>query len=173
MKNTLHNAHDHHDSDDPLHSLSTMRQSAPDGFAQRVMNRLSTAPAQSKVRWWPSGSGWIAPTLTGSLAALLLVWLLGGPTPIETEPARMTVTFALHAPGVDTVELVGDFTGWQTGQIVLEGPDPTGLWTTHIELPAGRYEYSFLIDGETWITDPQAVIRRPDGFGHMNSVIHL
>lgn len=158
---------------DPLEILSNIRQAAPDGFTQRVMNRLPEMPATPRAVWWPSGWGWAAPALTGSLAALLLVWLLGAPAQIETDPARITVTFELHAPDVNQVEIVGDFTGWQVGQIVLEGPDPTGHWTTRLELPAGRYEYTFLIDGETWMPDPNAVIRRPDGFGHMNSVIHL
>ena len=173
MKDTDHI--DRHDSSrrDPLDALTGLRQSAPAGFAQRVMHRLPATPARHQTVWWPSGWSWLAPTLTGSLAALLLVWLLSTPAIIETDPARITVTFELHAPGVNTVELVGDFTGWQAGHIVLEGPDATGYWTTHLELPEGRYEYTFLINGETWLPDPQAVIQRPDGFGHVNSVIHL
>jgi 1,4-alpha-glucan branching enzyme len=95
--------------------------------------------------------------------------LLSRPAPSDS----ITVHFALHAPGAQTVELLGDFTGWETGRIRLRGPDGSGHWTADVELPAGRHEYIFLVDDRQWVTDPQADVRRPDGFGRENAVMDL
>ncbi len=85
----------------------------------------------------------------------------------------VTVHFELHAPGAEQVELLGDFNSWKTGDIVLAGPDASGHWTAAVQLPEGRHEYIFLVDGERWIADPKASTIRPDGFGHVNAVIQV
>ncbi len=94
----------------------------------------------------------------------------------EVAPAAsqlVTVRFELHAPDADQVELVGTFNSWETGDIVLDGPDASGHWTATVELPEGRYEYLFLVDGERWLADPKATAVRPDGFGNMNAMIQV
>ena len=85
----------------------------------------------------------------------------------------MTVHFELHAPDAETVELVGTFTDWQTGRLRLAGPDASGHWTADMDLPAGRYEYGFLVNGRQWLVDSNAVLRRDDGFGRENAVLAL
>jgi 1,4-alpha-glucan branching enzyme len=71
------------------------------------------------------------------------------------------------------VELLASFNDWQPGSIVLTGPDASGHWTTDVTLPEGRYEYIFLVDGEQWVPDPNAEVRRPDGFGRANAVLEV
>ena len=39
-----------------------------------------------------------------------------------------------------------------------------------MELPKGRYEYMFVIDG-AWVTDPNAIGHVDDGFGNRNAVL--
>ena len=162
---------------DPLEALAALRRPAPTDFVGRVMARLPDEPPARgwRTAWrrlWPEDGRWLAPAFAGALAALVAalvsVYLLQ-PAPTD----RVTVHFALHAPGARTVELLGDFTGWETGRIRLRGPDGSGHWTADVDLPAGRHEYIFLVDGRQWITDPGADVRRPDGFGRENAVMDL
>ena len=44
------------------------------------------------------------------------------------------------------------------------------LWQASIELPRGKHEYRFVIDGE-WIADPRAQESVPNPFGGVNSVV--
>ncbi|MFN2351347.1 MAG: isoamylase early set domain-containing protein [Kiritimatiellia bacterium] len=157
---------------DILSDLSSMKLSAPPAFVERVMQRLPPKRAQSR-RWWPEGHAWIAPALTGAAAALLMATFLQIGHLRNSGTELVAVNFELHAPDADQVELVGDFTSWQTGRILLEGPDASGHWTGRVELPAGRHEYLFLVDGRQWMTDPMAMTHRPDGFGNLNAVMNL
>lgn len=162
---------------DPLDGLRPLRQLAPPDFAQRVLAALPAEPDPTLGlrlrRVWPREHGrWILPALAGAAAAMLFTtFLLPPPPPAETP--RMTVHFELHAPDASQVELVGTFTDWQVGRIHLAGPDASGHWTVNVNLSAGRHEYSFLVDGQLWMTDPDAEIRRDDGFGHQNAVLEI
>jgi hypothetical protein len=161
---------------DALDALASLRRPAPPGFARRVMARLPERPGVRRTAgwrpWWPDGRRWLAPALAGACAALLVV-AVGLPARRAAAPDRLTVHFALRAPGAQSVELVGNFTGWQTGRILLLGPDASGHWTADVELPPGRHEYAFLVDGQEWVADPLAEILRPDGFGRENAVMDL
>lgn len=160
----------------PAAELSSLRRTAPRDFTARVMARLPPEPDRGWAlrlrRLWPEDGRWFVPALAGACAALVLVAL----TAIPHRPGageRMVVRFELHAPDASRVELVGDFTAWQPGRILLQGPDASGHWSADIDLPSGRHEYIFLVDGRQWVADPTAVIRRPDGFGRENAVMDL
>lgn len=72
-------------------------------------------------------------------------------------------TFRYVAPAATSVMLVGDFTEWQQGAVVMEkGPD--GAWTTALKLPQGKHSYLFIVDGE-WCEDPACTVRVPNPFG--------
>ena len=157
---------------DNVEALAALRRPAPHGFTERVMQRLpDRRPAMR--RWWPEGMQWAGPALAGAAAALLILFALPGTRRPASSSDRVVVRFALHAPDAGLVELVGDFTDWQPGRIRLDGPDETGHWTVGVELPAGRHEYLFLVDGQRWRTDPLATAHRPDGFGNLNAVMNL
>lgn len=161
---------------DPLEALRELRQSAPPDFTRRVMQALPQEPNLplhiSLRRLWPERGRWFLPVFTGAVAMLLISVLLI-PRPTPTVNNRVTVHFEIHAPGAQRVELVGTFTDWQTGRIQLAGPDASGHWLTDVELPSGRHEYSFLVNGQQWVTDPRADVRRADGFGRENAVIEF
>jgi peroxiredoxin len=53
-----------------------------------------------------------------------------------------------------SVFLAGSFNGWKKDQQRMAGPDQDGFYTASLELPAGRHEYKFLIDGKQWRIDP-------------------
>lgn len=64
------------------------------------------------------------------------------------------------------VILSGNFNNWNTGELIMERT-PTG-WQIPYVLPAGTYEYKFIVDG-TWIIDPANPITA--GWGQeLNSV---
>ena len=49
-------------------------------------------------------------------------------------------------------------------------PDSGGAWKATVWLPAGRYEYRFVADGQ-WINDPSARECVQNTFGSTNSVL--
>lgn len=168
--------------EDALSRLADCRAKAPAELTDRILAALPEAPPARRAAvtrgfgWlrpaWPGRRTWLAPALAGALAAFVLAVLvtprLGGP-----RPDRTAVHFEVHAPGAHRVELVGTFNDWTPGTVVLDGPDATGHWSATVELPAGRYEYLFLVDGTRWVTDPTAPAHRPDGFGRRNALIEL
>lgn len=149
---------------------------APASVTASIMAAVTVPPSESWMdrlaTWLPGGRQWVVPALAGALAAMLLMaglWYAHD----NKGANQIRVRFEVHAPAARRVELVGDFTHWQPGRLALNGPDATGHWTTTIELPEGRYEYLFLVDGSLWLTDPNAPIRRSDGFGHENAVMDV
>lgn len=156
-------------------TLPGLRRPAPAGFADRVMGRIADRPQQAGTAPRTVFRHWMAPAAAGAAAAVLVMLGLravqGPPAAPRAEAAD--VQFVFYAPGAQQVELVGDFTDWQAGRILLEGPDAAGRWTARVALPEGRHEYLFLVDGRTWQTDPLAQVQRPDGFGNLNAVMNL
>ena len=59
----------------------------------------------------------------------------------------------------DEVAVTGDFNGWGAQAMETDG---AGTWGTTLDLPAGRYEYLFAVDGEA-VMDPFAALTRWDG----------
>jgi len=46
-----------------------------------------------------------------------------------------------------------------------------GIYTLVKHLSPGRYEYKYVIDRNTWVTDPNAVETNDDGYGGKNSIV--
>lgn len=92
----------------------------------------------------------------------------GAPAP----NALMPVTFMITAPDARSVALVGDFNGWDPAQTPLtKYSERDGVWTAHVALPAGQYQYQYLVDGERRILDPVAPQSAKSEFGDANSVV--
>lgn len=155
-----------------IERLEKHRTPAPEEFADNVMNALPSWRSSKSRGWWPSRGQWIIPAFTGAVAMAAVFFMLGRFQPSEVQ-GQVGFHFELHAPGADKVELLGTFNNWKMGDIVLNGPDASGHWTATVELPEGRHEYIFLVDGERWIADPGGTTHRPDGFGRVNTVINF
>ncbi len=73
-----------------------------------------------------------------------------------TEPrprGRATGTpVSCHAPAAGAVTVAGTFNNWDPAATPL-GRDAAGTWTATLDLPPGRHEYKFVVDGE-WCCEP-------------------
>ncbi len=87
---------------------------------------------------------------------------------VTVEHATRTVRFQFHHPAATDVQLVGDFTGWRTGQIRMESKGD-GEWQAEVELMPGIYHFRYRADGQ-WFTDDWAS-RVQDGPFGADSVI--
>jgi 1,4-alpha-glucan branching enzyme len=85
-----------------------------------------------------------------------------------TDEAKPVQEFFFNAPEANSVQLVGDFTHWQSKPLNLV-KQADGVWRTSIALAGGTYHYRFLVDG-TWCDDPQCTLRIPNIFGSHNMV---
>ena len=67
------------------------------------------------------------------------------------------VTFELPAGlWADSVQLVGDFNHWRPGAHPLR-QDRDGTWRLTLTLDQpGAYRCRYLVDGDQWLTDPDA-----------------
>lgn len=94
--------------------------------------------------------------------------------PKQHEPARPNKkhrTVSLNAPGARSVVVTGTFCDWANEGHPLKH-DGNGTWKATLTLPAGRYEYRFLVDG-TWQDDPSCTERVPNPFGTENCVLEV
>lgn len=158
---------------------------APPWLESRVMASL---PARSGRAWWRRAARWwieahpvqLRPAALLPVAALavLLAWprTRSAPADLPTETAAGTtatvyVQFVLKAPQARSVSVAGDFNAWQPATAELRDADGDGVWTGFISLPAGEHKYMFVVDGQRWISDPQAQRYVDDGFGMRNALI--
>jgi hypothetical protein len=88
------------------------------------------------------------------------------------------VTFRYRPPAdttrdgqpIEAAYLTGTFNEWNPTGRKLDGPDAEGFYTTDLELPTGRHEYKFTLNGTEYHADPGN--REIVGF-YGNSVIEV
>lgn len=81
---------------------------------------------------------------------------------------KQKVTFSYIAPDAHSVQVAGDFTGWQQSPLNLK-KFKGGVWKKTVSLAPGRYAYRLLVDGQ-WRDDPQCRTHQPNEFGGSNCV---
>ena len=81
---------------------------------------------------------------------------------------KQKVTFSCLAPEAKSVEVAGDFTGWQQAPLKLKKAKG-GMWKASVTLSPGRYAYRLLVDGQ-WRDDPKCQTRQPNEYGGENCV---
>jgi hypothetical protein len=85
------------------------------------------------------------------------------------EPNTVRYRFTVKADEVREICLAGDFNQWKVCDAPLSRV-AEGVWSITIDLPRGRHEYMFVIDGK-WVTDPNAMGYSTDGFGNRNALL--
>jgi 1,4-alpha-glucan branching enzyme len=81
------------------------------------------------------------------------------------------VEFEYYAPQASKVKLAGTFNGWNAEDTPLK-KDHTGTWKLSLNLPPGRYEYRYLVDG-SWQNDQRPSECVPNAFGSWNCVVEV
>ncbi|WP_423924832.1 hypothetical protein [Candidatus Palauibacter sp.] len=161
-------------------------EGAPVGLESRVLDAIRAEdrrPWSGLVDWWVHPrSVRVRPWLGLAAAAALATFLFLPRENVLSEPAGAAATlvseevhyvqFRLEAPGATSVYVAGDFNDWQP-EIALADPYGTGVWSGRVRLPPGVHKYMFLVDGETWMTDPHAERYVEDGYGNQNAVIAI
>ena len=162
----------------------TLSAVPPSSVAARVMAevRRPAAPAASvgtRLAHWLTERHAVTisfrPVWSLALAALLAAVAIipsRGPGPALGEQEGIA-QFVGRFPGARSVEVVGSFTDWQPGAIVLRDEDHDGIWRGTVVLPVGQHEYMFVVDGERWVTDPLAGRYVDDGFGRENALLFV
>lgn len=146
------------------------------GLEGRVVKSLASQPLRPRWRQlWkklalPKTRGWAG--ALGVALALVIGFALGhlltpGPTPLSAQGGSL---FAVVSPGAQTVAVVGDFSAWHP--VPLSDLDGDGIWTANLELPPGRYEYAFLVDGR-WIGQDPVADEYVQSFGEYASVRYV
>lgn len=90
---------------------------------------------------------------------------------IKAKIKRQKVAFSLSAPEAKRVAVLGDFNEWSDTKHPMK-KNENGDWQKIAMLPAGRYEYRFLVDGKWW-TDPKNDQACPNCFGTHNNVLEV
>jgi hypothetical protein len=85
---------------------------------------------------------------------------------IGTQP----VQFMLVAPAATRVALVGEFNDWDP-QATPMSRVSGGAWHVALPLANGRHVYAFVVDGSSWVSDPQAPLAPERWYGASNSVL--
>lgn len=91
--------------------------------------------------------------------------------PRKKQELEKKVSFEYYAPQAKKVEIAGNFNGWNSTKNSLK-KDSKGKWTLELDLPAGRYEYRYRVDGD-WQNDQRPVECVPNAFGSWNCVIEV
>jgi len=86
------------------------------------------------------------------------------------EEIKIGVEFKLKVSGAKSVAVAGNFNGWNARKTPLRKDGDS--WVATVELPRGRYEYRFVVDGK-WLSDPAAKESVTNPFGESNSVLRL
>ncbi|MBA4388898.1 MAG: hypothetical protein C0404_13020 [Verrucomicrobia bacterium] len=82
------------------------------------------------------------------------------------------VRFELSAEPGDQVFVAGTFNNWNPSANPLKDNPDSGHFKALLYLPLGTHEYRFVVNG-VWIADPQSDDWAPNGYGSLNSVIHV
>ena len=130
---------------------------------RRVMEALHAPPAPSPQRGLGQTLLIGGLAVAAGLGAVLLV-----PTP-PGAPGTTVVRFALSTAAA-RVSVIGDFNDWDPAGTPLRRAG-AGEWSVTLPLPPGRYRFSFLLDGRTWVSDPRLPLAPDPDFGAPTSVL--
>lgn len=86
--------------------------------------------------------------------------------------AGKKVQFEMSAEPGSQVFVAGTFNNWNPVAHALKDTPDRGQFKMTLCVPAGTHEYKFIVDG-VWSTDPKCPCWRANGYGTVNSVLHV
>jgi chromosome partitioning protein len=95
------------------------------------------------------------------------------PARTATPEPRREVVVRYRDLRASDVRIAGDFNGWVPDKGVrslIESEGHTRVWTKILQLPPGRYQYRYIVDGE-WREDPDNPETAGGAVGGRNSVL--
>ena len=117
--------------------------------------------------------------LAGAAAAAVLIvffaftFIFNTPNTPSICSAEVQFSLKINDGKAHTVAIAGDFNNWDPQTNTLKDPEGDGIWTGTLQLEPGRYEYMFVLDGEEWFPDPNALRYVKDGFGNKNAILEI
>lgn len=91
------------------------------------------------------------PLMGSALVAAVREHSASGSTPearLEIAPSGQLHAFRVHMAGAASIELMGDFTDWQTVALKQIG---TGIWEVRLSVTPGVHRLNIRIDGGQWL----------------------
>jgi chromosome partitioning protein len=82
------------------------------------------------------------------------------------------IAFVTLYPRAQSVQVAGDFNGWQPSKMQMEKVGDTGVWQASVKLATGKYRYRLVVDGQ-WQQDPYNEITELNPFGGYNSIVEV
>lgn len=82
----------------------------------------------------------------------------------NNEVCKITFSLKENVKSLDNVRITGDFNNWDTHCEPMKKLKQGGLTQT-IQLPAGSYQFKYLINDSVWENDPESDDLIPNGFG--------
>jgi hypothetical protein len=182
-----------------LNSISP--QPAPVDFTQNLMAKISQKEIQIQSSWmdrikrritipslsfpplplsfprkWESMFSFRlagAATAAALIVFFAFIFIFNTPDTYPICSAEVKFSLKINDNKAHTVAIAGDFNGWDPQANLLEDPEGDGIWTGTLKLEPGKYEYMFVLDGEKWFPDPNALRYVKDGFGNRNAILEI
>ena len=166
-------------------SLNFLPQvSAPQNLTQNIMAKISQEEIQIQSSWidrlkrqisFPRLSFRLVSVTAAAALIMFFAFTFIFNTPVTSPICSAEVQFSLRISDnkTHTVAIAGDFNNWNPQANLLEDPEGDGIWTATLNLEPGRYEYMFVMDGEKWFPDPNALRYVKDGFGNKNAILEI
>ena len=87
------------------------------------------------------------------------------PTSLDMETVEITFT----RPAATSVKIAGDFNNWESKD--MEKGSEANTWKFLVDLPPGKYQYKFVVDGDWVLDDTSDIVETSDG--NKNNVIEV
>lgn len=150
---------------------------APTALEVRPLSAAVVALFLGVVAWvvWPSAPGGPGtPSQTASVSQTTTSKSVQQASAQSSQQEETVwIRFMYTASEADSVSVAGDFSQWDPVPLSPRSVNGETVWTGLVPVSRGEHEYQFLINGERWVTDPLAPVKRSDGFGAKNAVLKI
>lgn len=156
-------------------------------LVQRIMVRLEPrqpSMGQSVMQWFKAPLDFKISRALASIIVLLLLLPYGYDlyrthmseslkSAANGHQATTPVVFYFTGEEARSVAVMGSFNHWNPKGHELRRHPETGRWSLAVNLPPGKHDYVFIVNGNKVYQDPAADLFVEDDFGQRNSVLFV